>query len=310
MKRSIILLIGLLSVSFSACGRETAAPATTQGAAATTTATASAPEAAQQGQAADADSAPDPTATPATTTALANPPVSSAAIAAAAASGPDAADDSDDAPVGSTSLEKIADLPAQHQLPDGKWKPGVNYDAVVPSQPTSVAAGKVEVLEVFWFACPHCYALEPFLNAWRKTKPEYVEFVRVPVMWGPVHRAHAQLYYTLKQLGRDDLDDKVFDTLHQGQTPLVGNSPEETFQQQLQFAKANGIDAEAFRKAYNSFAVNADLQRAEEITQRYHVEGVPLIVVNGKYITDVGKAGSHENLIAEINDLAAGEHKH
>ncbi len=180
---------------------------------------------------------------------------------------------------------------------------------VVPSQPTSVAAGKVEVLEVFWFACPHCYALEPYIKAWRKTKPDYIEFVRVPVMWGPVHRAHAQLYYTLKQLGRDDLDDKVFETLHQQQNPLVGNTPEETFQHQLQFAKENGIDADAFRKAYNSFAVNSDLQRADEITQRYHVEGVPLIVINGKYMTDVGKAGSHEKLIAEINDLAASEHK-
>jgi thiol:disulfide interchange protein DsbA len=307
MKRSIVLLIGLLSVSFSACGRETAAPPTTQGA----TAAISAPDSAPPGQAADVDSGPAPTEPTATTTALANPPVSSAAIAAAAASGPDAADDSDDAPpVGTTSLEKIADLPAQHQLPDGKWKPGVNYDPVVPSQPTSVAAGKVEVLEVFWYACPHCYALEPFIKTWRKTKPDYVEFVRVPVMWGPVHRAHAQLYYTLKQLGRNDLDDKVFETLHQQQNPLVGNSPDETFQRQLQFAKDNGIDVEAFRKAYNSFAVNADLQRADEITQRYHVEGVPLVVINGKYITDVGKAGSHEELIAEINDLAASEHKH
>ncbi len=78
----------------------------------------------------------------------------------------------------------------------------------------------------------------------------------------------------------------------------------------MQFAKENGIDPEAFRKAYNSFAVNADLQRAEEIMQRYKVEGVPLVVINGKYITDVGKAGSHEQLIAEINDLAAGEHRH
>ena len=305
MKRSIVLLIGLLSVSFSACGRETAAPPSTQG----STATISAPESAPQGQAADVDSTSAPTATPDTTTALANPPASSAAITAAAASGPDAADDGDAAPVGSTSLEKIADLPAQHQLPDGKWKPGVNYDPVVPSQPTSVAAGKVEVLEVFWYACPHCYALEPFIKAWRKSKPDYVEFVRVPVMWGPVHRAHAQLYYTLKQLGRNDLDDRVFETLHQGQNPLIGNTPEETLDRQLQFAKENGIDADAFRKAYNSFAVNADLQRAEEITQRYHVEGVPLVVINGKYVTDVGKAGTHENLIAEINDLAASEHK-
>jgi thiol:disulfide interchange protein DsbA len=299
MKRSIVLLTCLLSMSFSACGRERAAPATTQGATATT----SAPQA---GQVADTGttSAPENAAT---TTALANPPLSSAA--GAAASGPEVAD-ADDAPVGSTSLEKIADLPAQHQLPDGRWKPGVNYDPVVPSQPTSVPAGKVEVLEVFWYACPHCYALEPFIKAWRKTKPDYIQFVRVPVMWGPLHRAHAQLYYTLKQLGRNDLDDKVFETLHQQQNPLAGNTPDETYQRQLQFAKENGIDAEAFHKAYTSFAVDTDLKRAEEITQRYEVEGVPLVVINGKYKTDVGKAGSHEALIAEINDLAASEHKH
>ena len=280
-------------MSFSACGREAAAPPATQGATA-------AAESAQQSRTAEVAAA--------STTLLANAPVSSAATSSG--SGPEAADGSDDAPVGTTSLEKIADLPSQHQLPDGRWKAGVNYDPVVPSQPTSVPAGKVEVLEVFWYACPHCYALEPFLKAWRKTKPDYIEFVRVPVMWGPLHRAHAQLYYTLKQLGRNDLDDRAFETLHQQQNPLAGNTPDETFARQLQFAKENGIDPEAFRKAFNSFAVNADLQRAEDITQRYHVEGVPLIVINGKYMTDVGKAASHENLIAEINDLAAGEHKH
>ena len=300
MKRPILLLLGL-ALSFSACAREAGAPALTQGAAAT----ASTPEPAQSGQAADLAGS----AASAAPTTLANAPPNAAGTAAVA-SAPEAADEGDDAPVGTTSLEKIADLPAQHQLPDGKWKPGVNYDPVVPSQPTSVPSGKVEVLEVFWYACPHCYALEPYLAAWRKTKPDYVEFVRVPVMWGPVHRAHAQLYYTLKQLGRNDLDDKVFETLHQQQNPLVGNSPEETLTRQLQFAKDNGIDQEAFRKAYNSFAVNADLQRADAITQLYHVEGVPLVIINGKYETDVGNAGSHEDLIAEINDLAASEHRH
>ncbi len=299
MKRSILLLLGL-AASFSACAREAGAPSVTQGA----TTAASAPEQVRSGQAADLASGAA-TAAPAT---LANAPASSAGTAAGA-SAPDV-DGSDDVPVGTTSLEKIADMPAQHQLPDGKWQPGVNYDPVVPSQPTAVPAGKVEVLEVFWYACPHCYALESYLAAWRKTKPDYVAFVRVPVMWGPIHRAHAQLYYTLKQLGRNDLDDKVFETLHQQQNPLAGNTPEETLERQLQFAKDNGIDPEAFRKAYNSFAVNTDLQRAEEITQRYHVEGVPLIVINGKYLTDVGKAGSHESLIAEINDLAASEHRH
>jgi protein dithiol oxidoreductase (disulfide-forming) len=296
MKRSKVLLLALLAVTCGACGREAAAPAATQGAAA------SAPDQLQQSQ------AHAPSAAAAT---LANNAANTSASSAAAAptTGQDAADGSDDAPVGTTSLEKIADLPSQHQLPAGKWQPGVNYDPIVPSQPTAVAAGKVEVLEVFWYACPHCYALEPYLTAWRKTKPDYIELVRVPVMWGPVHRAHAQLYYTLKQLGRNDLDDRVFETLHQQINPLFGNSPAETFQRQLQFAKENGVDADAFTKAYNSFAVNADLQRAEELTERYHVEGVPFIAINGKYATDVGKAGSHEMLIEEINDLAAGEHK-
>jgi protein dithiol oxidoreductase (disulfide-forming) len=180
----------------------------------------------------------------------------------------------------------------------------------VPAQPTGAPAGKVEVMEIFWYACPHCFALEPYLTSWRKSKPEYVQFVRVPVMWGPVHRAHARLYYTLQALGRGDLDDKVFDTIHNGHNLLVGNSDEETLSLQTEFAKAQGIDPQAFRKAYDSFGVNTNLQRAEEITLRYHVEGVPLIVINGKYTTDVGKAGSHERLIALIDDLAASEHRH
>jgi thiol:disulfide interchange protein DsbA len=293
MKRLIVLVLVLLAVNLSACSRQAAAPAGSQAAG-------SGPEQAQPAQAADAVAVQAANATLA----------SAGSSPASPVSAPGAADGSDDAPVGTTSLEKIADLPSQHQLPDGKWKPGVNYDPVVPAQPTAAPAGKVEVLEVFWYACPHCYDLESYIAAWRKSKPDYIHFERVPVMWGPVHRAHAQLYYTLKQLGRNDLDQKVFDTLHNEQNPLVGNTPEETFTRQLQFAKDNGIDPEAFRKAYNSFAVNSDLQRAEVITQRYQVEGVPLIVINGKYTTDVGKAGSHENLISEINDLAASEHRH
>jgi protein dithiol oxidoreductase (disulfide-forming) len=212
------------------------------------------------------------------------------------------------------SLEKIASLPPAAQLPAGKWQPGVNYDPVVPAQPTSVGPGKVEVLEVFWLACPHCYALEPYLRSWLKTKPSYVEFVRVPVYWQPIHRAHARLYYTLDALGRQDLVEKAFDTIHQDLEnhvpPLFGDSEDDTFRMQQQFAVKNGVSADDFAKAYNSFTVNSDLARADEITQRYRVEGVPLIAVNGKYTTDVGKAGGEQKLIDLINDLAAAEHGH
>jgi thiol:disulfide interchange protein DsbA len=212
------------------------------------------------------------------------------------------------------SLEKIAAADAGSQLPSGQWQAGVNYDPVVPAQPTSVSSGQVEVMEVFWLACPHCYELEPYLGNWLKTKPAYVEFVRVPVMWQPVHRAHAHLYYTLLALGRQDLVAKAFDTIHHDiddhQPPLVGNSDDETFRLQQQFAVQNGVSAADFAREYNSSAVNAGLQRAEEITNRYHVTGVPFIAVNGKYATDVPKAGSETKLFRLVNDLAASEHAH
>ena len=212
------------------------------------------------------------------------------------------------------SLEKIAGAAPGAQLPGGKWQPGVNYEPVVPAQPTSVATGKVEVMEVFWLACPHCYALEPRLRSWLKSKPAYVEFVRVPVIWQDVHRSHARLYYTLEALGRDDLVSKAFDTIHQdlekGLPPLVGQSEEETYRLQQQFAAQNGVSADDFSKAYNSFSVGSNLQRAEEITQRYHVQGVPFFVVNGKYSADVAQAGNESKLIELISDLATSEHAH
>lgn len=222
------------------------------------------------------------------------------------------------------SLERIAALPAAAQLPAGKWQPGVNYNALLPAQPTSVSAGKVEVLEIFWFGCPRCYTLEPALRAWQKSKPGYVEFVRVPVVWkgvqgvdsrtSPSTVAHARLYYTLVALNRQDLIAKAFETIHNdlaSQTaPLVGATDADTLRQQQQFAQTNGVSAADFVKAYNSPEVTAALAHADEITQRYRVEAVPLFAVNGKYTTDVSQAGSEDKLIALLGDLAAAEHKH
>ena len=208
------------------------------------------------------------------------------------------------------SLERMAALPADAQLPAGRWKPGVNYDPVVPGQPTSVEPGKVEVIEIMWLGCPHCYALEPQLRAWLKTKPTYIEFSRVPVIWQAPHQAHARLFYTLKELGRPDLIDKAFDTIQQQHNPLIASTDAETLQTEQAWAAQNGISAADFANAYNSLAVNADLGRAEELTQRYRVESVPLIVINGKYTTDAGKAGSPTNLTQLINDLTSADHRH
>ena len=208
---------------------------------------------------------------------------------------------------GDAALERLAALPADQQLPAGKWKAGTNYTPLVPAQPTSVGPGKVEVVEVFWYGCPHCSALEPFIQSWVKNKPEYVELVRVPVMWGPVHRAHAKLFYMLRALNRADLDQKVFDTIHKDGNMLVANDEQVTRKMQLDFLKANGVSVEDFNKAWDSFTVSTGLQRAEQLTERYKVQGVPLIVINGKYTTDPGMAGGPGQLLQLINDLAASE---
>jgi protein dithiol oxidoreductase (disulfide-forming) len=211
---------------------------------------------------------------------------------------------------GDASLERMAALPPDAQLPSGRWKPGVNYDPMVPAQPTSVEPGKVEVLEVMWLGCPHCYALEPYIRAWLKTKPAYIEFVRVPVIWGAPQRAHAKLFYTLKALGRPDLIDKAFDTIQQQHNPLIGSTDAESLKMAQAWAAQNGVSADDFANAFNSFSVNSDLQRAEEITNRYRVQTVPMFVINGKYVTDVAKPGGPTQLFQMINDLAAYEHRH
>ncbi len=208
---------------------------------------------------------------------------------------------------GDAGLEHLAAMPAEQQLPAGKWKAGVNYTPLVPAQPTSVTAGKIEVVEAFWYACPHCNALEPFIQSWLKNKPEYVEFVRVPVMWGPVHRAHAKLFYMLRALNRTDLDQKVFDTIHKDGNMLVDNDEQVTRKMQLDFLKANGVSVEAFNKAWDSFSVSTGLQRAEQLGESYKVAGVPMIIINGKYTTDPTMAGGPGQMLQLINDLAASE---
>jgi protein dithiol oxidoreductase (disulfide-forming) len=251
-------------------------------------------------------SAPVPSAAPQTPAA---PAASNQTETEQARSSQETGADNDHPARSDVSLEHMAALPAGAQLPDGRWKAGTNYQPIVPAQSTSVAQGKVEVMEVFWLGCPHCLVLEPQVLEWLKKKPGYVEFVRVPVIWDSVKQAHAKLYYTLEALGRDDLFEKAFATVQQPATPLVGNSDDQTLRMQQAFAVQNGVSADDFAKAYNSFSVNSNLSRALEITQRYHVDHVPLVIINGKYTTGVAEAGGETQLMALISDLAAAEHR-
>ncbi len=213
---------------------------------------------------------------------------------------------------GDASLERITAMPENVQLPNGRWKSGIHYKPIVPAQGTSAEPGQVEVLEIMWLGCPHCSDLEPDIEKWAKQKPPYIKLLQEHVMWDWKHRMHAKLFYTLQVLGRPELVRTAFDAIHVRKNMLLSLSGDEAETQaiQLAFAKANGISEADFKREYSGFGVSTRLQRADELTRRYRVESVPVIIINGKYQTDVGMAGGSQQLLQLITDLAAVEKGH
>jgi thiol:disulfide interchange protein DsbA len=247
---------------------------------------------------------PPPPPPPAPAPAAPAAPAASAPPAAAPAAAATPAPKADE-----SKLERVSPLAAAGQLPAGKWVAGVNYRPLVPAQPTDAPPGKVEVVEMFWYGCPHCYALDPYLESWRKTKPPYIDFKRVPITWQAVHQSHARLFYALQALGKEEaVHADVFAEMHDRKNYMFAQGNDaETLSAQVAFAKAHGISEADFTNAYNSFTVQTGLTKADELMRRYKVEGVPLMVINGKYVTDVNMAGSQANLISIVKDLAASE---
>jgi thiol:disulfide interchange protein DsbA len=190
-----------------------------------------------------------------------------------------------------------------------QWQAGLNYTVLAYPLPPSVPKGKVEVNEVFWYGCSHCYHLDPYLESWKKSKPDFIEFVRIPVIWGPTQRQHARLFYTLQKLGRGDLHAKVFDAIHKGGNLLAGQTDDQGRALQLAFLKEQGISEQQFNEAYDSAEVAKDVDLAERITARYEVASVPTMIVQGSYSTSVTQAGGEQQLLALINDLAAREQR-
>jgi thiol:disulfide interchange protein DsbA len=216
------------------------------------------------------------------------------------------------------STVAAATSPATAATPAGtQWQEGVNYTRMVPAQPTNVAAGQVEVLEFFWYACPHCFSIDPTVAAWLKSKPAYISFSRVPVLWNEGHRSLARLFYTLDSMGKiNEAHSEIFKEIQVNGDPLIGPDPSNAAAAeriQLSFIKKLGLSDADFEKEYHGFNVETAMQRADQLAQRYRITGVPTFVVNGKYITDVAMAGGGEHsdrLMALIADLAAQEHKH
>ena len=179
---------------------------------------------------------------------------------------------------------------------------GVTYKTLKPAVPTNVAPGKVEVVEVFWYACGHCYLLEPKLEAWeKKGKPANVELIRMPAVWNEVLKTHARLFYTIEILGRPELNNEAFREIN------VRGNRLDTPEKIESFFTSRGVPKADFQKAFSGFAVESKLARAVDLNKRYRITSTPTVVVNGKYVTDASMAGGEDKLFQVINALAARE---
>ena len=179
---------------------------------------------------------------------------------------------------------------------------GVNYKTLKPAVPTSVAPGKVEVVEVFWYACGHCYLLEPKIEAWeKKGKAPYVEVIRMPAVWNELLKTHARLFYTIEILGKPELHGEAFREIN-----VRGNRLDTPAKIEA-FFTARGVPKADFQKVFSGFAVESKLARAADLNKRYRITSTPTVVVNGKYVTDAGMAGGEDKLFQVINALAARE---
>jgi thiol:disulfide interchange protein DsbA len=168
--------------------------------------------------------------------------------------------------------------------------------------PTS-AQGKIEILEFFWYACPHCFHLEPHLNKWKASLAADVVFKKVHVAFRGDN--HQKIFYTLEAMGRAEaLNAKVFEAIHQRGNPLA--SAKDAFE----WAKSQSIDVPKFESLWDSFGVQTQQKRANALTAAYKIDGVPMFGINGRLVTSPAMVGgSHTRALQVVDYLVNAERK-
>ena len=175
-------------------------------------------------------------------------------------------------------------------------KAGTDYQSLSSPLPTD-APNKIEVIEFFWYGCPHCYAFEPTLDTWLKGLPKDVHFRRIPGIFNDTWGQAARVYYALEALGASErLHRPLFDAIHKDGKLDPANEAAVT-----EWLVKQGVDAKKFAAAYHSFAVDGKVKRAIQLTQAYKIEGVPAMAVNGKYV--IGSASSYAQFLQTVDHL-------
>lgn len=172
----------------------------------------------------------------------------------------------------------------------------VDYRTLNPSLET-VAGKKIEVIEFFWYNCPHCNAMAPLIEPWAKRNHARIVFKRVPYARSEEWIAQQQFYYTLQAMGKvEKLHMKVFQAIHEHKIAL------KTVEQMANFAQRYGIDRKRFLKVFNSPAILQEVMNAEQLASQAGVERVPTIVVDGRFMTYADLIGGSNKEVLEITD--------
>ena len=198
------------------------------------------------------------------------------------------------------SLGLPGSLLAQVRKPED----GADYVTLDKRAPVEAPAGKIEVIEFFWYSCPHCNAFEPKLAAWLKKLPPDVSFRRVPVAFRDDFVPQQRLYYTLEAMGKiDELHSKVFTAIHAERQSI---DKEATI---VAWAEKNGLDKAKFLELYNSFSVQTKARKGTQVQDAYKVQGVPALGIAGRYYTDGTLAGTMDRALQVTEYLVAEARK-
>jgi len=170
---------------------------------------------------------------------------------------------------------------------------GVEYRELSAPQPAD-AVDKIEIIEFFWYGCPHCYNFEPVIEPWAKKLPKDTQFRRVPAIFNDEWEQGARAYYALEAIGEGQrLHKPLFDAVHTGSRLKVANEAALT-----EWLGKQGVDTKKFAAAYRSFSVEGKVKRAKQLTQAYKIDGVPAMAVNGKYVVITDNIKSLEQMLA------------
>ncbi len=180
-----------------------------------------------------------------------------------------------------------------------QFRQGQEFTLLSPPQATD-GGGKVEVIEFFSYACGHCYKLEPFLEMWAKKMPADVTFKRIPGVGSGAWTQLGLMYYSFEAMGKlDGLHGKAFDAIHKDNVNLANTKQREGW------LARNGVDPAQYEAVAKSFSVQSKLSRAQQLMGSYRVDGVPMLIVNGKYVTSTGHAGGPDRVIPVLEQLIA-----